>query len=412
MKALLIGTVPVSITLALTLIANGAPSQGLPTDLVGFQRGDKHRSSLDIILSCISTIIICVITAMHFNVPEEPRVHRLEFGKKIQSVDYWKDLAERVSLYAAIFLVPEVIVSLASTEYAFALHDRDVMQTTRSIEGWTLKHSFFAQMGGFTIGGETVHSGTEILSWGVELNKGFCENLGYEINDKSKADLLAKLLAITQISRFLLETISRAVHSYPISPLEYFTCAQVICALMTYYLWFHKPRNVLEPIQLMTARDVSLQNVEKKRFSDLSRRGKHFYRAQIYRGGSSIFFPGKYATVVVPLIAVAAVGASALASWKAQYRSSTAHVLWTTCNVVLILYATVLPLLFFGSLILFAVCIRRMPELFVLTFAFSIVIVYIMIRCFIVVLLFYAFTALPVGAYMTESWVDFIPSLH
>lgn len=223
---------------------------------------------------------------MHFNLPEEPKTHRLAFGEKLRSTDYWKDLFGRISLYWAIFVVPEVLVSLASTEYVFASHDKEIMGK-KSTEGWTLKHSFFAQMGGFTVNGETIYSGSEVLDRGVELDKEFCEKLGYEINDKSKSDLLAKLLAITQISRFLLETISRAVHSYPISPLECFTCAQVICTLMTYFFWFHKPRNILEPIQLSGRENVLSMQITGNRSSDVGPRSECCYQAQVNRRMSS-----------------------------------------------------------------------------------------------------------------------------
>lgn len=212
---------------------------------------------------------------MHFDVPGDPKVHRLAFHEKIRSTDFWKDFGERSSLYACLFLGPEALVSMASAEYIFASHDRIQMVEEEKIEGWTLEHSFFAQMGGFTVNGETVYSGCGILEQGVKLDKRTCEKLGYEINDKSKADLLAKLLAITQISRFLLETISRVVHSYPISPLEYFTCAQVICTLIAYYFWFYKPRNVFEPIELEGRVNISLQ-ATKTKFSDLSYLGKRF----------------------------------------------------------------------------------------------------------------------------------------
>lgn len=117
-------------------------------------------------------------------------------------------------------------------------------------------------------------------------------------------------------------------------------------------------------------------------------------------------------TVVVPIIAIAALGASALVSWKTQYRTRAAQVLWLTCNVVLVLYATVVPLLFFGILFLFAMCFGSIPEFLVVASAVSLVVIYIIIRCFIVILLFYAFTALPAGTYRTESWFALIPSLH
>ena len=109
----------------------------------------------------------------------------------------------------------------------------------------------FARMKGFTLeDGDSVKSGRELLNRGATLTENRCKQLEFEIADKSKADVLSKTIAVVQITRFLLETIARAANALPISPLEYFTCAQVFCALFTYIYWFDKPHGVQEKIRL------------------------------------------------------------------------------------------------------------------------------------------------------------------
>lgn len=116
--------------------------------------------------------------------------------------------------------------------------------------------------------------------------------------------------------------------------------------------------------------------------------------------------------MIAPAIALAAVGASALISWRAQYRTTDAQLLWNTCNVLIILYTTAFPLLFIGTLFLSAHYLGGIPELPLLMTVVAAVVAYAMIRCIIVVLSFYAFTGLPEGVYTTEVWVNFVPSFH
>lgn len=106
-------------------------------------------------------------------------------------------------------------------------------------------------MKGFTLEGEDyVESGLGLYKSGAILDENLCKEYLYEINDKSKANILTKAIAMTQITRFLLEEINRACNGLPISPLEYFTCAQVFAALFMYVYWLEKPHGVQERIHV------------------------------------------------------------------------------------------------------------------------------------------------------------------
>lgn len=154
--------------------------------------------------------------------------------------------------------MPEAVVAWACMDYYEVAKDYDVMN--KKFERWTLKHSYFARMGGFVISAEStddkkkenepMRSGRQLLEQGAKLSEDICERLELEIIDKSKADFLTKALAITQITRFLFETIARGVGSLAVSPLEYFTSAHVLSALLMYIFWFHKPHGVMEKITL------------------------------------------------------------------------------------------------------------------------------------------------------------------
>jgi len=70
------------------------------------------------------------------------------------------------------------------------------------------------------------------------------------ISDKSKADSLAKTLALAQASWLILDTISRWAQSLTVTTLELNTVAHALCALLVFYIWWHKPLDVTEPTRI------------------------------------------------------------------------------------------------------------------------------------------------------------------
>jgi len=64
------------------------------------------------------------------------------------------------------------------------------------------------------------------------------------IKDKSKSDLLTKVLVCFQASWMVVQCIARKSTGLPISLLELTTVMHVMCALLTYGMWFKKPQDV------------------------------------------------------------------------------------------------------------------------------------------------------------------------
>jgi hypothetical protein len=65
-----------------------------------------------------------------------------------------------------------------------------------------------------------------------------------DIRDKNKADGLAKFLVCIQAGWMIIQVISRAATGLPTTLLEVHVVAHVVCALIMYILWWHKPRQV------------------------------------------------------------------------------------------------------------------------------------------------------------------------
>ena len=70
------------------------------------------------------------------------------------------------------------------------------------------------------------------------------------IQDKSKADKLAKSLALLQASWLVGQCIERLACQLPLTLLEINTLAHVLCALFMYCLWWNKPLDVFDPTVL------------------------------------------------------------------------------------------------------------------------------------------------------------------
>jgi hypothetical protein len=71
-----------------------------------------------------------------------------------------------------------------------------------------------------------------------------------ELMDRSKGDWISKSITLTQIAWFLSQLVGRAVQKLPVTTLELFTCAIVVCTAATYVAWWKKPLDVQRPVIL------------------------------------------------------------------------------------------------------------------------------------------------------------------
>jgi hypothetical protein len=79
-----------------------------------------------------------------------------------------------------------------------------------------------------------------------------------DIQDKSKADILAKGLVCVQVVWTVGQVIERKLASYPLTMLEVHTIVHVVCALLMYGLWIQKPLNVQDPTVIDFREDPEL----------------------------------------------------------------------------------------------------------------------------------------------------------
>ncbi|MCJ1301592.1 hypothetical protein MMC08_004393 [Hypocenomyce scalaris] len=126
-------------------------------------------------------------------------------------------------------------------------------------------HGFYASMGGYVFekdswdlddGSKTFPEGQVRLTLtarGVALlaQCGHLPDIDQDdIKDKSKSDGLGKALVCVQGLWMIMQIIQRAAARLPITLLEFNTLAHVLCALLMYFLWWHKPQSIYEPTPL------------------------------------------------------------------------------------------------------------------------------------------------------------------
>lgn len=80
-----------------------------------------------------------------------------------------------------------------------------------------------------------------LVSWPPDELWGLSEDL---IDDKSKADGLLKLVALWQVVWFTINCITRSIHNMELAPLESMTLAYVLQVVLTYCLWWQKPKDI------------------------------------------------------------------------------------------------------------------------------------------------------------------------
>ena len=222
---------------------------------LGFQPSvPSPRTTISIAFSCISTMVICIITAVHFNIfPRNGRPRG--FWSMLFNVDNWWIAFVKIFTWTGGMLAPEGVTLWALNQFTQSSSDVQFMQE-KGYPQWTMRHAFFANMGGLRLeDGTFVYSGRRLVELG-DFERGFpmdqldFETLEDDIIDKSKADILTKLIAVCQIIRFFVGTLVRKLQKLSVSPIEYITCAYVLCALVIYLVWFHKAYDVQESIRL------------------------------------------------------------------------------------------------------------------------------------------------------------------
>ncbi|KAJ3468187.1 hypothetical protein MRS44_002252 [Fusarium solani] len=181
------------------------------------------RGTLDILQSCVLTLVACIYTALHLDVPTKTKWHRILISK------FDIDLT-----YAFFIVMGGVRIDVKDL-----LSWPDIDDSSRWGVGSLPREDVEGR-------GTTVRvSGTTVLwlagqgHW-VKIPRA-------KITDKSKADTFQKILVLIQVSWMIMQCIARWMYKLPLTLLEIHTMVHVVCAMILYGFWFKKPLNVQDP---------------------------------------------------------------------------------------------------------------------------------------------------------------------
>ncbi|KAI0902288.1 hypothetical protein F4806DRAFT_446459 [Annulohypoxylon nitens] len=234
------------------------------TQLVGYVQDPNGRGTTTLILSSLLTLVLCVWSALHLNVPRQHQT-------RLQGL--WLNVRWIITgIYA-----PELVVFTAWRQWCSArllqqlversVKDHSIIPQSIKCPPWTMAHSFFACTGGFAFELESLE---RAMSHMTDFATGRprrltltargmavlakCGRLPHvrkeEIEDKSKANDLAKATVIIQATWMLIQVIGRLASKLPVTPLEVNVVAHVLCAFLMYMFWWNKPLLPNEPIIL------------------------------------------------------------------------------------------------------------------------------------------------------------------
>ncbi|KAJ2965637.1 hypothetical protein NQ176_g10522 [Zarea fungicola] len=165
---------------------------------------------------------------------------------------------------------PELVIWAAWRQYISArsltnfIHEHGKISNDILAQQWTMVHSFYAGMGGFVFdlsesnaekGSRFIqnHKRLHVTPRGIQMlaKCGMLPHIAAsDITDKSKTDGSGKVICCIQVSWMVIQAITRAAAGLPVTPLETNTIGHVVCALINYLLWWHKPRWIKEPTVL------------------------------------------------------------------------------------------------------------------------------------------------------------------
>ncbi|THZ14697.1 hypothetical protein D6C91_07176 [Aureobasidium pullulans] len=253
------------------------------------------RGTFGLLSSCITTLVLCVYTAVHLNIPEHGKERQQYFRKfgwvvlgllapEIVAWNAWEQYrtASRITGVVHITHGPALTspwyesfwVSCKRAPRRWFSTDVDAKEcldseiplgslstdTSAHRHPWTLTHGFYAAMGGFVIQakdlGPSYGTGAFVLSeQGIDfLRKAEPESIPNipesEVLDKSKASTLTKTIVCLQALWFCIQCIARLSQGASISFLELNVLGHCLCAFATYAIWWKKPTDISQPTSL------------------------------------------------------------------------------------------------------------------------------------------------------------------
>jgi hypothetical protein len=128
--------------------ASFQPNCTIPSETVNFVSSSNVRGTLDILWSCLLTIILCTWTVQHLNIPEESP-ESTTWAQKLKQI--LKSSWTKLKWNLVALISPEAAVGKAYQDLMMARRSVREMAELANVDNiaWTMVHAQYANMGGF-----------------------------------------------------------------------------------------------------------------------------------------------------------------------------------------------------------------------------------------------------------------------
>lgn len=207
---------------------------------VGWVSSPSDRGTIDILWACGVTMLLCTWTVLCVNIsPPNSTI--------------WYLIRRKIWLALLCWAGPEFLLYLSVHQWQSA---RRSVKEFRSLnlEGWSLKHAFFADMGGYLI---RTRDGAQFPLTSRHLYyliaKGHIKKTQVEVDiivdkkiieDKNKTDAIIRTITIIQTLWFVINCVARAIQRLAVTTIELTVCAFITTTVPVVYFWFHKPADI------------------------------------------------------------------------------------------------------------------------------------------------------------------------
>lgn len=210
----------------------------MSNDTVGFiQSPNCGRGTIDLLWSCLSTLILCVWTALH------PMIFTRSATNKLKA---------RISSGIISLLVPEIYAAKSIDDFLFAIMLRGELKKLKGWESWSLQQSFIIALGGVRFRSASTEDLQKLdrRAFLRFANTGIIQfdmlPTNDDIDKRNKSDWVTKLIALGQTVWFTVNLVYRLTQGYQVSLVEDITAAYVLCGSVMYGCYMQCPQDVRE----------------------------------------------------------------------------------------------------------------------------------------------------------------------
>ena len=241
---------------------------------------------------------------------------------------------------AVTAVAPEYVLGDACMEWILATQSVYSMQAIGFTE-WTRTHGFFGNMGGFMV---LISDGTYRALTTAELHwlvsNGYIDIFNFsqkEIDDRSKADPLIKLLVCVQIAWYVLQFITRLAQHLAIGALEVVTAGFMTCSIIIYAFWMETPLDVGTPAIITSQQVGALVIVQMEECVKPSRHCTNWVDNSYLASREATIFNGLMGwsyDFIATCIVGCTLGAVHVAGWNIECPTRIEQILWRTASTI------------------------------------------------------------------------------